>query len=836
VERLGFGSHQLRFAYSDRQNQSLKVRSASTSRYEPFFILSIIRRTTLFMSKPIVHYVDALVGARKTSRTIEFIASSPASEKFLIATPNTKLSRETAAKLAKAGVSVLQIDSEDGTNCKQALIDAICANQYQVIIVNLNVILQLDRIYTANLHLFIDEIPNIYKSYPVDGIVISKNDIRRYFSTRPTKENVDFLDVYITAEGIDFLSKWRSEMVFNLETTTDKKGKENPSLPNVLETMWCEHYRMVLDTESHNKFTDGDGIRLTFHSLLEASVFVGFKSVTILGANFKDSLLYLVHEKNIRFVPHDTIKGFYDDHSHKAANTKVLYFSHRNCSKHLLGEIGFQTFFDKAAEMIGKMFPGKRHIFTMNHPDLVKTNGKWVRPAAFRWALDAGMMVSPDPRGWNGLADYDMAIHMAALNYTNMDFHFFDSFLTISREEAVRSMTFERIYQFLGRTSLRSYDRVYKADEELILIVFDRQTAMRMQKIIGCGEPTFIDLGIAKLQEDKKPAYDKTAAKTGSQARYRENKAMEERVAADEATPQYEGFGSRIWATSDDKEPTLRTYQIEDLINLLERTSEIPQQFKGNCSQFREGSFGDLTNPAIAGNLLTSKMLAFDIDDASRSPQEVSDYLGSLGMTNIIYNSFSNKGYPYRFHILIPMTRAVNEENYRHIFNVVRALLEARFGENEVPIEAKYGSINKWILMPCASKFDCGFLIVKRCWKSIITKQHGFLDVAEYLVHRTGKKSTTEADVVAVPVKETVLFDAADADAIVDQFLALAVPGNRDTAFGQAGYALINTHNAPIDIALPALQRKQKPFGKDAGAAKRLVKSLTANRPAAMIR
>ncbi|KQY31839.1 hypothetical protein [Rhizobium sp. Root483D2] len=293
---------------------------------------------------PTVQFVDALVGARKTSRTIDFIASSPASDKFLIATPNTTLSKETAAKLEKAGVSVLQIDSENGTNCQQALIAATGTGEHKVIIANLDVILKLNRMYMADYHLFIDEIPNIYESFYVEGMVLSKKDVRNYFTVSPTKENAAFLDLCISNEGVEFLSKWRAERLVSFAPQKDKRGNDKPSLPKILETLMCEHYRMVIDTEAHNKFIDSDGIRLTFCTLMQPSVFLGFKSVTILGANFRDSFLYMVHEQNIRFVPHGIIKGFYDDHSHKAKQTKIFYFSHRNCSKTLLmtRKLGFR--------------------------------------------------------------------------------------------------------------------------------------------------------------------------------------------------------------------------------------------------------------------------------------------------------------------------------------------------------------------------------------------------------------------------------------------------------------------------------------------------------------
>ena len=96
------------------------------------------------MSKNTVRFVSAPVGSGKTTHTINFIKSSPDIDQFVIGTPNTTLSLETAARLAGEGVSVIQIDSSDGTNCKNALIAALQKGDHKVIIANRDVILKLE--------------------------------------------------------------------------------------------------------------------------------------------------------------------------------------------------------------------------------------------------------------------------------------------------------------------------------------------------------------------------------------------------------------------------------------------------------------------------------------------------------------------------------------------------------------------------------------------------------------------------------------------------------------------------------------------------------------------
>jgi hypothetical protein len=768
-----------------------------------------------------VMFVDALVGAGKTYRTIESIAESANDETFLIATPNTELSRETADKLVEMGISVKQIDSEDGTNCAHALKTALVEDAYKVMIANVGVVLKIEREYTGKRHLIIDEIPAIYNRIALEGMVVSKNQIKTFFTTSPSKENPDFLDVAITSEGVEFLGKWHGEKVFVLRSDDDDQTK--PKLVKVLECAWDEHYRVVISAESYAKFMDGDGKRLNFFILLMPSILEGFRSVTILGANFTNSLLYLVHGSNINFAPHPTIKGRYSDHSHKAKQTKLYYFSKRDCSKTLFNEIGFQFFFDAAAKAIADRFPNTPHIFTMNNPKKEIVKGKWVTPEPYKWELEGttGKRVSPDPRGQNGLKDYDMAIHMAALNYSKTDFQFFNDFLSISSDEAVRSMSFDMVYQFIGRTSVRTLE----SNAEIILVVFDRRTAKWLQSLIGCEEPEFIELGIEELHEAKQTKEELRALETGRQARRRANKAEEERLALDEATPQYEGFGSRVWSTGADKEPSYeKFYAFDDLVDLFERAAETPKKFKAEVAQFREGSYGNLNDPAIAGNLASSKLLVLDADDCHRSPEEVSTYLSSRGLTHLIYQSFSHKGYPYRFHIVIPMSRSVSEKNYRHIFKIVKADLEARFGgSDELGIDKNGGSINKWIAMPCKSKFDADIFIVNHAWKNILTKEYSFLDVREYLTRRLSKG---EAD-VEVQAPSEAHSETLDADAIVNAVAETAVAGQRDDAFKQAGFALLNK-NVPEHEAIRVLDAHKHRFGKagDRGAANRLVKSL----------
>ncbi|TWA28948.1 hypothetical protein FB004_101540 [Sinorhizobium medicae] len=786
-----------------------------------------------------VHFVSAPMGSAKTTHTISFIAASPDTDKFVIGTPNTTLSLETNARLAAKGVSILQIDSSDGTNCKSALIAALTKGEHKVIIANRDVILKLDRHHFLNHHVFFDEIMNPYERIDLEGVVISKNDIKSYFTTKPSKETPEYLECFPTAEGLEFLSKWRSEGVykFNADNDTEK----NP-LPRLIDTMANSNYRVLIEAASHTNFIDGDGKRLSFFINAKASLFDSFPvSCTILGANFPDSLLYLLLQNEINFVPHPVIKGDYQDFKHKSKLVKLYYFSKMDCTKHFMEnlKIGVQGFLDRAALVVQQRFGSVPHIFCVNKPEMERVNGKLRRKPPLKWALEEsdedepnkGKRVSPDPNGINGLQDRNMAIHLAALNYGTMDFRFFEKFLSISSEEVVRAMTFERIAQFSGRTSIRDRDSA----EKVSIITFDRRAAEYLHGLIGCEAPEMIDLGIDELHEEKRMSEEEQKrSHVAAQQRYRENEALKTRLAEHGLTEQQQGFGCRIWANfaANDASQDIAygALNLDDFVDLLRDAAEQEVKKKANLKQLRVGLFGDLDNHLTADNLISSNMLMMDFDGSTRRPEELADYLHSRNLTVILVQSFSSKYADPRFHMFIPLDASVNADNYRHIAKLVMADIKARFGD-AFEIDTGFASVNKRMSMPCKSKFDADMFIFRRAWKDVLTNEYQFLNVVEYLNRQQPKKIKAAAEENVLVQAESDPNDHVAMQAIVDEYAAQCGDGKRDALFKKAGYVLFAKGFDPYAI-MAVLGQNLHRFGKegDKKAAERLIDWCIRNR------
>lgn len=778
----------------------------------------------------ITNFVSAPVGSGKTYSLIDYVCSSPADQKFVIGTPNTTLSMETAAKFTAKNVTVIQIDSRDGANCKDELIKALEADVAKVIIANRDVILKLDRKHFGTREIVFDEIMNPYERIDLSGIVISKASVKTYYRTKPSPENPEFLDCFITAEGIDLLAKYRGEQVFTLNAK-DTEDEDRSPLIRILEKMANNHYRVVIEASANANFIDGDGKKLSFFTLAKPTILDGYHSCTIMGANFEDSLLFLMWQHLLDFQPHPVIKGDYQDFRHKAKKVKLFYFSNMNCTKYLMEEkleIGVQGFLDRAAEAVLERFGAVDHIFCVNNA--TDEAGRKLPP--YTWKLEErvdgepgkGKRVSPDPNGINSLQDRHMAIHMAALNFSPMDFRFFEKFLGIDPAEAVQAMTMERIAQFVGRTSIR--DR-FNEDDDVTIIVFDLRSAEYLQKLIGCKDIEMIDLGIPELFEENRMGEEEAKrAHVAAQTRYRDNKATEKRLADHAATPQQDGFGMRIlttqYATDAARDTRYGVDDIDGFVSYLRKKAGQDVESKDDLAQIRVGLFDDLNNHRTADNIISSNMIFLDVDRSTRPPNEISTYLSSLAIEHVIVHSFSSKLGKWRFHLFIPLDSSVNVENYAHIAKLVMADLDARFPET-IKWDKNYKSINLPISVPCKSKFGADVFIYAPVWKDVLTREHRFLNVVEYLNRRIPKREyvrTKAADKVVNPQ------DAAAIQTIINEYALKCVDGERDKLFGKCVASLFfSGYEGFVIEAVMGTPENLKTFGKagDTKAAERMI-------------
>ena len=117
-----------------------------------------------------------------------------------------------------------------------------------------------------------------------------------------------------------------------------------------------------------------------------------------------------------------------------------------------------------------------------------------------QWMLPNATRLSPDPRGLNGFKDINVAVHMAALNEHSDTFGFLFRHCKIYPDEVKIATTYERIYQFIGRVSIRNK----YSNDRIRIFVGDLGAALFLQEKIRCAPPTVLDIGLERVAEAPK--------------------------------------------------------------------------------------------------------------------------------------------------------------------------------------------------------------------------------------------------------------------------------------------------------------------------------------------
>ena len=496
--------------------------------------------------RPFFVHFSEVIPLLKTIQTVSGHIGSGKSRSFhewyagrqipiVLATPTNTLSHQHHAYFSTEGVVSAVISQDEGYRSAKEEFDRRMTEGYDGIpIVNHTVALTVDT-DVANHVLVLDEIPSpvntIYIEFEnasdVADFSVIEADIPGYYKLVSSAHAISLVNDAQDREGTKY-------------TIFGTKARE------LGEKILNDHYQVVIDKESFDNAASGKSFRLKadgtaprvflqFTIFMLPSIVDQYKATIMIGANQEKTLLARMWSKDVKFeTNHDIQRRLdYDDLSHKANLAKIYYPPIPNLSKTFLKrlgsnneEAGQQLFLDTVADGISELFSGKRHIFC--------TNKHSHSNREYRWKLEGktGKRVITNPHGWNDLQDYDMAVFMAAINYDPETERRLSDFYGISRKQAKEALAYELVYQFLGRTSLRSKD----SQNEVILVVPDEGAARCIQAIIGCAEPTPlpIEFGI-EGRKTGRPRVEKSIEQKQAENRLRVARHREKQKAASAA-------------------------------------------------------------------------------------------------------------------------------------------------------------------------------------------------------------------------------------------------------------------------------------------------------------
>ena len=279
-----------------------------------------------------MEYLNSPCGGGKTYSLIERAANLAWSgNPVLFCQPTVELIEQTAVNLRAAYpqiiVKTIHKDNSPTTPVKD-IIKALFAerpDEYILLITQS----ALERI-TADFdrdrwHLIVDEIPNVTRCF--DENLPERHDIiTDLIDASPgTDAQYDLL----TAEDAEILE----EIAKN-----ENKDAVWEKFKELANTLLSPRWDSYVDREVYDKLVNGSGSRrrLNVFSILKPDIFEGFRSVTLAGACFKDSLLYRYWSKlGVKFVTAANSNLRYEQHENGNELT-ILWAIEKNWSKWLM--------------------------------------------------------------------------------------------------------------------------------------------------------------------------------------------------------------------------------------------------------------------------------------------------------------------------------------------------------------------------------------------------------------------------------------------------------------------------------------------------------------------
>ncbi|WP_430258587.1 hypothetical protein [Neorhizobium sp. IRS_2294] len=454
------------------------------------------------MTKPTFYYVDAPIGSGKSHALVQYLKTTQ--NPTTIGTQTNALSVQYEADLNEHWLSAKAIFRPDTEN-EDAEIESSskryregCAAKFPILIVNQEVAAKC-KDHTESRDLFNDEITSVYERVQIDGLPIFQKMVAEFLEPIDDGDS-EFVRLLRTEKVIDAAENgWQDRLLRGTDENI-KKAFSRLSDPD---------FAVFVNRNDLQNFKWELRGWLALHVITMPTRFAHYRSVTFIGASVKDSLLYLLWQNIVDFAPHPEIVANYHDIRTKADLVRLYAFHERDLSSTLLAETGRQTYFDACSNAAAPLIAGQGSIVCVNNEK---------RGERHRLPIPNAVRLSPDPRGTNAFKDINVAVHMAALNEHPDTFGFFERFFGVRPDQVKTATSWERIYQFIGRVSIRSKE----ANEPILIFVSDLGSARFLQEKIGCAPPTVLNIGLETVEGAPKKRGPKATALSIEERREKE--------------------------------------------------------------------------------------------------------------------------------------------------------------------------------------------------------------------------------------------------------------------------------------------------------------------------
>lgn len=651
-----------------------------------------------------IYFVSACAGSGKTEAALKSIKHGieRTGRRFVLAQPTRVLVHSTLERAKQLCPSVnwraITSDEHPG-EVRSEFTKAIADDGETVIIVTHAALLSsLDMIGKSGWNLIVDEVPAVDATF-TKNLSITWDTWAGLLDIRPNPDCDSALNVGVKAGCAETAEIYA-------------RNEYGDDVIKVTQEFWQRlrhpHWQTVL-TRSAWQTAGFEGVaQLQAHSWLTPSVLDGWGRVTIMGANFEQSLLYAVWGNlGVEFEPDPYIAVKAPAHD-KAVGSRcrVMYFTERDWSKRLRDQIGFGRVIDALRDHVDD-----EHIWVANK-DVEDT----------QWKIDRGTRLPPVAHGLNEYRHHRCAVFLAALNDTPSHFAWMRKQWGIEPIELSRAKTLETAYQMLMRTNLREPN----GTDEVRVIVPDRRTADYLCSLLPGSKQHFLDLGLEDLGRSKRTIARTVPAKTNAE-RQREKRIRDAERKAAYTTLQ--SLKAAIFREAAAEDPIILSFE-ESVYStdIVDHTFDDWDEFRDLLKSVWKNTLTDKTDNMLinggyvdpnavpdtvkgSGNVVHSQLLQLDFDDSDLDPALVHRLLSDI--RHIIYNSYNNgRNGKFRYRVMIPLSGRITAELYDGLWDIIaQRVSDAGYSAGKTARAGKASGLDRskrttaaWMYMPSQAK------------------------------------------------------------------------------------------------------------------------------------
>ena len=353
-------------------------------------------------------------------------------------------------------------------------------------------------------HLIVDEVPNVTRCF--DENLPERHDI--ITSLIDASPGTDAHYDLLTADDVE-----------GLEAIARNKHRDAvwEKFKELANTLLSPPWDSYVDREAYDKLVNGSGSRrrLSVFSLLKPDIFEGFRSVTVVGACFKDSLLYRYWSSKlgVKFVPAANDNLRYEQHENGYELT-ILWAIEQNWSKWVMRQKEGQVLKMMEEAVLGE-FGNSSFLYAQNKGhDL------------FRGIKNAECLPNA-PHGLNSFQHIRDVAFLPARNLTPAHGKFLQRMMGLTENDIRTAIHRQVAYQTVMRGALRDPEN----HEAKRIFVPDLGTAEWLKSLFPGAKLRKVQSDFEKLDLPKKSGRKRIYGSDAERKRAsRERKRREERI------------------------------------------------------------------------------------------------------------------------------------------------------------------------------------------------------------------------------------------------------------------------------------------------------------------